>query len=117
MTQPSAPLRMFLVVYNNEDGDNLDMFVMARVPVEAFEFWRIHYGMVPEEYANEDRQATVWHVPPTNGSYAPGVVPWETATSQFFALDDNTIEMQAVRAVWEAEHADDGHTSGIGQKD
>lgn len=105
---------MFMVAYSDEDGTNVDQFVVARAPVEAFELWRINWGYAYMDYKdNGDRQVTVYRVPTLDGAVKLGVQPWGNITAEVFAMSDNTLEMQAVRAAHEA----DGDISGIGRKD
>ena len=84
MATHAEKLRLFFITYTDEDGENFDWFVTAKDYRHAFELWRKYHEIVPGQQF-EDRQATVWPVPPV--ADVPGLEGWETLCSQVFLLN------------------------------
>lgn len=95
MSEP-APRILYLVCYSDEDGDNRDMFVTATSPEEAFVLWRLDCEIDPADYADTDRVVSVYVVPAVADE--PAVIAWDHDASCHFAIDANTLALQAIAA-------------------
>jgi hypothetical protein len=65
----AAPTALFLVVYDDEDGDDMDLIVEARDQHEAARLWRQHH-----DFTSARRPNIVFEIPPATGR--PGARPW-----------------------------------------
>ncbi|CAA2141381.1 hypothetical protein [Hyphomicrobium sp. ghe19] len=56
-------MKMFMVCFTNDDGENQDLFVQANSPEEARSLWVQHYDLPPNEDAQLDQRGYIFEVP------------------------------------------------------
>ncbi len=91
-----SDLRLYFVTYTDEDSNNMDVFVTATTPQEAFELWRLDFEIDPKDSFHEDHEATVYTVP--TPSMVVGVEGWNNLTAEIFPLDFQNLTTLAMRA-------------------
>lgn len=73
MNNPS-PLKLFLVVADDGNGENQDWFVVATDRDDALAQWDEHHAEIIDEYWDEPR---IFEIPATPHQQTRGVLPWE----------------------------------------
>ena len=73
----------YYVSYEDPNGDNMDLFVVAETPQGALEPWKAYYehenlafGPLTTYRSDEDDYLRIYACPPSNGQ-RPGPVSWD----------------------------------------
>lgn len=69
-------MQLYLIVHNDCNGENFDLFVWAHSPEEARMKWVEYYDLPPEEEEALDKDGKIFEVP-LDRPHEAGAIGWD----------------------------------------